>query len=121
MASDTPKYQIIYSNKLPQDMPMGDIKIIDKTHGTIEWVKDRVLHRTNGPARIWHDGCEEWCVKGDYHREDGPAYVDPTEETESWYIRDRPVTSFRQLQRMLKCSDEHIVAMILRWGPMQNE
>lgn len=100
---------------------MGSIKIVDEEHGTIEWVKDTVLHRINGPARIWDDGGEEWCINGHYHREDGPAYTDPAEDTEAWYIRNQPVTSYKQLQRMLKCSDEHIVAMILRWGPMQND
>lgn len=31
------------------------------------------IHRTNGPARIWHHGAEDWHLFGRYHRYYGPA------------------------------------------------
>ena len=33
------------------------------------------IHRTNGPAVIYHDGYKEWRQYGMLHREDGPAII----------------------------------------------
>jgi hypothetical protein len=32
-----------------------------------------LLHRLDGPARIWHDGSQSWWINDNLHREDGPA------------------------------------------------
>lgn len=31
------------------------------------------VHRTDGPAIVYHDGDYMWLQNGKYHREDGPA------------------------------------------------
>lgn len=44
-------------------------------HGVHEWRLDGVLHRLDGPARIWDNDDEEWLFDGRYHRIGGPAIV----------------------------------------------
>ena len=41
------------------------------------WPLDNVQTRHDGPAEIWEDGDMAWLVDGDYHRENGPAWVKP--------------------------------------------
>jgi hypothetical protein len=40
--------------------------------GRVEWIKDGLVERKNGPAVI-DDGTKKWFKKGSLHREDGPA------------------------------------------------
>jgi hypothetical protein len=47
----------------------------------VEYYKDDVIHRTNGPARTWFDGVEAWYLFGEYHRYYGPQDVDG-----SWWL-----------------------------------
>lgn len=44
-----------------------------------------ILHNTNGPARIWYDGTQEWFQNGQRHRLDGPAVMLPSGE-EYYYL-----------------------------------
>ena len=38
-----------------------------------------ILHREDGPAKIWPDGAEEWWVEGRKHRDgDLPAFIEET-------------------------------------------
>lgn len=41
------------------------------------YYRNDVLHRIDGPAKIYPDGRLEWWRYGLLHREDGPAIVDP--------------------------------------------
>jgi hypothetical protein len=53
--------------------------------GTQEWRnRNGELHRDDGPAVIYPDGCEAWFQRGRVHRDDGPALVDPDGST-CWY------------------------------------
>lgn len=45
---------------------------------------DRVLHRTNGPAVLWHNGYWYWALHNIQHRYYGPATGYGT-----WYICGR--------------------------------
>jgi hypothetical protein len=47
---------------------------------------DGQFHREGGPASINPDGYSEWWDNGDIHREDGPAIVRP-EGTREWASR----------------------------------
>ena len=50
--------------------------------GTIEYYNfEGQLHRTDGPAIEFSDGCKKWLIEGKLHREDGPAaiYADGSE------------------------------------------
>ncbi len=50
--------------------------------GNTSWYKDGRLHRTNGPA-VESEGITEWWVEGVLHRTDGPA-VEFEGNTEWW-------------------------------------
>jgi len=55
--------------------------------GITRWFNsNRQLHREDGPAVIWADGCKFWYQNGEQHREDGPA-VEMISGTKEWYIK----------------------------------
>jgi hypothetical protein len=64
--------------------------IIDEL-GTKKWynAKDQP-HREDGPALIYTNGREDWCIDGKWHREDGPAIDDPKGESH-WYINGKRI------------------------------
>ncbi len=41
-----------------------------------EWYKDGLLHREDGPAVIYNNGCIAYYQGGILHRTDGPAVID---------------------------------------------
>lgn len=47
----------------------------------VEYYKDDIIHRSNGPARIWNDGVGGWYINGEYHRYYGPQDIDG-----SWWL-----------------------------------
>ena len=46
-----------------------------------------LMHREDGPARIWSCGCKEWFVDNERHRMDGPA-VRNCSGQEEWYYEN---------------------------------
>ena len=55
----------------------------------ITWLNDTgERHRKDGPAIIYPDGSEEWCINGKFHREDGPAIICP-DGRQSFYINGK--------------------------------
>jgi len=61
------------------------------TDGMQEWWVNGLLHRLDGPAVIYADGAQEWCVNGQLHRLDGPAVI-YANGTQSWWVRDQEIT-----------------------------
>jgi hypothetical protein len=57
---------------------------ITRKNGTIEYYKNGLLHRENGPAIIYADGRKKWYQNGHLHRLDGPASEWPKFYRE-WY------------------------------------
>ena len=55
---------------IPEDFT-GICKILN--YESISYFKNGVLHREDGPARIYKDGGKFWYINGKRHREDGPA------------------------------------------------
>jgi len=53
-----------------------------------EYTIEDVLHNSDGPARIWTEGCKEWFINGKHHRLDGPAIL-KTDGSEIWYQHDK--------------------------------
>jgi len=49
------------------------------------------LHRENGPAIEWASGTKEWWLNGNRHREDGPA-VEWADGTKKWYSNGKELT-----------------------------
>lgn len=52
--------------------------------GTLRWLLDGKLHRTNGPAIEHADGGREWRSHGKLHRTDGPA-IEDADGTKEWW------------------------------------
>ncbi len=71
--SDTYPYFVVIS---------GDTKVVCSddlptevdSNGNQMWKVKGQLHRENGPAFIGKDGTKQWVIKGNLHRTDGPAY-----------------------------------------------
>lgn len=56
-----------------------------RTDWCIEGTK--ILHREDGPARVYKNGQEEWYINGKRHREGGPAFVNET--FEEWFCEGK--------------------------------
>lgn len=70
------------------------------------------LHRTDGPALIRSDGGELWCIRGEIHREDGPAWITPTETV--WFLKSTEL-SFDDWCLKLNKSPVEITELILKY------
>jgi hypothetical protein len=64
---------------------MSNMPTCNVLDGIIEWRFDGVLHRLDGPARIWLAGHKEWWVNGKFHRENGPAIEWNNGANEWWF------------------------------------
>jgi hypothetical protein len=53
--------------------------------GTQEWYQNDKLHRTDGAARIGANGNQRWYLNGKLHRESGPAVIQ-ADGTRAWYL-----------------------------------
>ena len=51
----------------------------------IEWYKNGVRHREDGPAIEYADGRKQWYLNGLLHREDGPAF-EWADGEKQWYL-----------------------------------
>lgn len=57
---------------------------VKKCQGRTEWYLDDVLHREDGPAIEFENGCEKWFQHGVLHRKDGPAVIEST--MKCWFV-----------------------------------
>jgi hypothetical protein len=60
------------------------MKTIKFENGAKAWYFNGVLHRADGPARVWPSGTKEWYLNGKRHRVDGPARVWPNGSKQWW-------------------------------------
>lgn len=59
--------------------------MIKRLNNRIEYYNDEdLLHREDGPARIWDDGSKVWFINGQKHRVDGPA-IEWSDGEEAWF------------------------------------
>ena len=56
--------------------------------GTQEWRVRGQLHRLDGPAVIWAAGTQAWWVAGQRHRLDGPARICAA-GTQAWWVNNQ--------------------------------
>jgi hypothetical protein len=49
--------------------------IVNWSTGTVTFMKNGLLHREDGPARILPDGYQEWYFEGKLHNLNGPAAI----------------------------------------------
>jgi len=69
----------------------GSIRLV-QPNGDIQYIKDNLTHRVNGPAIITARNTQIWYYMGKRHRLDGPAvtYYDGYKE---WWVDNVGVTS----------------------------
>lgn len=83
--------QALYDRETHLVLFRGKLSQLHRDHGParmsrggLEWYRDDLPHREDGPARINASGERAWLIEGVYHREDGPAHID-SEGGEYWY------------------------------------
>lgn len=54
-------------------------------YGLVEYFKDGLPHREDGPAVIDPGYYQEWWLNGERHRKDGPAFVGADGSYEWWF------------------------------------
>jgi len=59
--------------------------------GVKSWYLNGLLHRVDGPARVWPGGTKVWYLHGKEHREDGPAEEWPDGQ-ELWFLNNSNVS-----------------------------
>lgn len=61
-------------------------------YGVIIYYNDaNMVHREDGPAKMWPDGYKEWWINNKCHREDGPATEDDIDK-QLYFINDIELT-----------------------------
>jgi len=57
-------------------------------------------------CKIYSDGSKRWYLNGEFHREDGPAYVEPN-GTKAWYLNGKEVSQqeFKKLTKQKNISE----------------
>lgn len=80
------------------------------------WFQDGKMHRTDGPAMVFEDGDVEYWQNGELHRTDGPA-IDYNGLKE-WYVRGRYITSSQEYQAVTFRTEEEMVFLLLKYGPI---
>ena len=80
---------------------MDITRTVDK-HGTIYYKNEKgQFHREDGPAYESLSGDKEWVLNGLCHREDGPARIHPN-GNEEWYLNGKKYTKEDWEQEVLK-------------------
>ena len=100
-------------------MKQEPVKTVDAA-GTQEWHVNGLLHRLDGPARIWPSGSQEWWVAGQWHRLDGPAVISAAGSQE-WWVAGQPITdqveAWMQTQAVVwPWDDQTQMQFQLTWG-----
>jgi hypothetical protein len=85
--------------------------------GSQWWWVDGKCHRTDGPAIVMADGDQEWWVDGKPHRLDGPARI-WADGRQAWWVDGRLVKNQEQFKKLSGCSDEFLMILKLRYGPI---
>ena len=83
------------------------------------WYFHGLVHRENGPAKIWNDGSKEWWVNGKPHRLDGPAMMESRSgqpKAYMWFIEGKEMTFVDWLDEVRELrGEEHAIKMKLKW------
>jgi len=74
-----------------KELHREDGPAIEWADGCKEWWIDGQRHRVDGPACEWSDGGKEWWYSGKLHRIDGPACED-INGSKYWWVDDKHLT-----------------------------
>jgi len=72
---------------------------IEYADGCKIWYQNGLLHRTDGAAVEWFDGDKYWYQNGVPHRTDGPA-VERCDGSKDWFINGEELTEDEFNQRV---------------------
>ena len=61
---------------------------VEYANGCAFWYKNGELHKEDGPACIYASGEKHWYKNGKLHREDGPA-VEYVNEGKRWWLNNK--------------------------------
>jgi hypothetical protein len=95
-----------------------------RADGTQEWRVDGLLHRLDGPARIWPDGHQEWWANGLLHRIAGPARIWP-DGLQEWWVNGQlhrltgPARIYADGRREWWVNGERITEQVEKWMEQQ--
>ena len=68
-------------------------------NGDKYWYLKGQLHREDGPAVEWANGDKDWCLNGKLHREDGPA-EEYSSGVKYWWLNGEYLTEEEFNERM---------------------
>jgi len=82
---------------------------------TVRWYKWETieLHREDGPAVEWVDGCNSWWLNNKLHRKDGPA-VKRSDGNKEWFLNgkchreDGPAIEYANGNKSWYLNGEHL-------------
>lgn len=70
-------------------------------------------HREDGPAVIWSDSEEMWCLHGKIHRTNGPAFIEPG--CIEYWINDCQIFNSDDIS-LIDGNPENILYLKLKYG-----
>ena len=74
-----------------------------------------MLHRIDGPARIWRDGSQAWYLNGELHRESGPAVI-CANGRQRWYLNGNMYSFEEYVHKMFPEDSPQRTLFILKWS-----
>ena len=75
--------------------------------GTKRWCINGQLHREDGPAFEYANGDKRWYINNQLHREDGPA-IEYADGDKFWYVNGESLTQEEHAQRTSSCEGETV-------------
>ena len=80
------------------------MEVSSENRWVVEWVVNGQYHRDDGPCYINEkNGISGWFIDGKHHRDDGPAIVNPNDDGDLYFIHGTKCTKQAQeLYYMLK-------------------
>ena len=85
-------------------------KMIITERGTKKWIKNKQLHREDGPAVEYKDGTKMWFKNNKLHRLGGPA-VEYTDGTKAFYLNGKEYTE-KQFYKPKKLTLDEIIDIL---------
>ena len=101
-SNSSPNYQQIFSYDNRHNY-LYCVFYDDTNRKSMNWFKNGIHHREDGPAIEYIDGSSQWYSNGILHREDGPA-IENTSGNDQYFIYGREISKTQfKLKKFIKC------------------
>lgn len=97
-------------------MTVGSVREVNEL-GEIRYYVNGEYHREDGPAYIGIDGEEEWCLNNKTHRTDGPA-ITWSDGTVRWVVNNKKCNTRAEYKEAANLTDEDILALVLKYDKL---